>query len=198
MSFGKSTHSQSVNSSSLDNAIALQTGGWHHEALEIYNKILVVEPGNSVALVYGGVALLELGQVADAVTRLEDAAALYPGVSDIHGYLANALLLAKRPKLAERHYLKAAELSPEDPTPLGNLGILLKDQDRLEEAMEQFRHAISIKDDYGPAYRNLCDCLRRMGRIEEAIDIGKRAILVDPNNAEAHNNLGVALADAGQ
>ena len=196
MSIGKSIRPEGVDSKMLDNAIALHQGGWHHEALDLYRKILTADPTNSVALTYGGVALLETGNVDDAVAQLENAADLYPDVADIRGYLANALQLAKRPEAAEAHYLKAADLEPNDPTPHSNLGVLLKDNNRLDEAMERFYRAIDLNPDYGPAYSNLCECLRRKDRVTESIEAGKQAIAIDPGSAKAHNNLGVALIAA--
>ncbi|MBT5048229.1 MAG: tetratricopeptide repeat protein [Rhodospirillaceae bacterium] len=196
MSIGKSSRSVVANAKVLDNAVALHQGGSHDEALELYRDILTTDPTNSVALVYGGVALLETGQVVEAISQLEAAVELHPNMADIHGYLANALQLANRPEAAERHYHRATDLEPGDPTLHGNFGAFLMKQDRLQEAMERFYRAIILKPNYGPAFNNLCECLRRQGKTIEAVEAGEQAINIDPESAEAHENLGGALIEA--
>lgn len=185
-------------SSALDNAIALHQAGWYQEALDYYRQCLAVEPGNMVALVYGGVALMDAGQVDEAVRQLQGAATLRPDQADIQTYLANALMLAGEPSAAEQHYLRAIELDPVDPAAHGNFGALLKDMGRLDEAVRQLQRAIQLRPGYGPAYNNLCESFRHQGKIIAAIEAGETAVAIDPDSAHAYNNYGAALIDAGR
>jgi len=79
-----------------------------------------------------------------------------------------------------------------------NLGSLLKDQGRMEEAIEYFRQAIQIKTNFSGALVSLGIALASRGQFDEAIKNFRQAIQFDPNNCEALNNLGIALAARGQ
>ena len=79
-----------------------------------------------------------------------------------------------------------------------NLGVALKAQGKLEEAIAEFRAAIRLKPDYAEAHSNLGIALRAQGKLEEAIAEYRAAIRLKPDNAEAHDNLGIALEDQGK
>ena len=65
----------------------------------------------------------------------------------------------------------------------------------LEEAVEAYNKAISLKPDYADAYYNLGNALKEQGKLEDAIKAYKKAITLNPKYAEAYNNMGNALHD---
>ena len=79
-----------------------------------------------------------------------------------------------------------------------NLGLLLKKQGRIEEAMEQYHQAIQINPNFSEAQNDLGVVLAAEGRFDEAIENYRKAIQLDPNNFDALHNLGNALAHKGQ
>ena len=79
-----------------------------------------------------------------------------------------------------------------------NLGLLLENQGRIEEAMEHYHKAIQINPNYFEALNNLGVALAAKGRFDEAIENYRKAIQINPNYSEALNNLGVALAAKGR
>ncbi len=79
-----------------------------------------------------------------------------------------------------------------------NLGLLLENQGRIEEAMEHCHKAIQINPNYSEALVNLGLALAAQGRVDEAIENYRQAIQIKPNSSEALNNLGVALAAKGR
>jgi protein O-mannosyl-transferase len=79
-----------------------------------------------------------------------------------------------------------------------NLGNVLLDTDRVQEAMEHFRQALQLKPDYSSAHNNLGLVLAKTGRPQEAIEHYQQALRFRPYFVEAHYNLGLALANAGQ
>jgi tetratricopeptide (TPR) repeat protein len=80
----------------------------------------------------------------------------------------------------------------------GDLGLLLYNQGRMEEAMEHYHKAIQINPNYSDALNNLGNALAAKGRFDEAIENYRKAIQIKPNNSEALDNLGTALAAKGQ
>jgi Tfp pilus assembly protein PilF len=79
-----------------------------------------------------------------------------------------------------------------------NLGHLLRDQGRIEEAMEQYHQAIQINPNSAETLNNLGVALADKGRFDEAIENYRKAIQINPNHFRALSNLGVALADQGR
>lgn len=79
-----------------------------------------------------------------------------------------------------------------------NLGTLLVDSGRLQEAMEHYQLALRFKPDYALTYNDIGTVLVRTGRMQEAIEHFQHALRLEPDFAEAHNNLGTALLDLGQ
>jgi len=79
-----------------------------------------------------------------------------------------------------------------------NLGLLLKDQGRIEEAMEQLQEAVQINPNWCESLNNLGLALAAQRRFDEAIARYRRAIQINPDFAKALNNLGVALNAEGR
>ena len=69
------------------------------------------------------------------------------------------------------------------------MGIVLQDQGKLEEAIETYHKALSIKPDYAEAYNNIGITLQEQGKIEEAIETYNKALLIKPDYSETYRNL---------
>ena len=54
---------------------------------------------------------------------------------------------------------------------------------KLEEAIEDFKKALSIKPDYAEVHYNMGNALKEHGKLKEAIEAYKKAILLKPNAA---------------
>ncbi len=78
-----------------------------------------------------------------------------------------------------------------------NLGNLLKDSGRLEEARTEYEQAIAVRPDFAMAHSNLGIVFKRQGRIDDAVRQYRRAVECDPDYASAYYNLGIALQDRG-
>ena len=68
-----------------------------------------------------------------------------------------------------------------------NIGIALQKQNKLEEAIEAYNKAISIKPDHADAYNNMGIALKEQGKLEEAIEAYKKAISIKPDYADAQH-----------
>ena len=74
-----------------------------------------------------------------------------------------------------------------------NLGGLLGQTNRLDEAMTHFRLALEIRPDYAEAENNLGNTLNRMGRPAEAVPHYEKALRLKPNYPTFCSNLGFVL-----
>jgi len=69
---------------------------------------------------------------------------------------------------------------------------------KLDEAIEAYREAISIKPDFTEAYYNMGIVFQIDGKLSEAIEAYKKAISIKPDYAEACCNMGNAHRDKGE
>ena len=74
-----------------------------------------------------------------------------------------------------------------------NLGRLLLNTGRGDEAMVHFRQTFQIKPDYADAYYNLGTALAGKGQLQEATSCFEKALRINPDLAQAHYNLATAL-----
>ncbi|MGA2508301.1 MAG: tetratricopeptide repeat protein [Chitinispirillaceae bacterium] len=79
-----------------------------------------------------------------------------------------------------------------------NLGLLLMNRGRTDEAMAHYQKALEINPNYGDAHYNLGILLEKMGRTDEAMAHLLKTLELDPNYADAHNNLGLLLMNMGR
>jgi Tfp pilus assembly protein PilF len=71
-------------------------------------------------------------------------------------------------------------------------------QNKLDEAVAEFREAIRIEPRDADAYCALAGALGEQGKLDEVIAEFRAAIKIKPDFAEAHFNLGVALSAQGK
>jgi len=79
-----------------------------------------------------------------------------------------------------------------------NMGVTLKELERLADAEASFRRAIVIKPGYAEAHSNLGSTLEQLGRLEEAEASVRQAIGLKFDFSEAHHNLGLTLQQLGR
>ena len=76
-----------------------------------------------------------------------------------------------------------------------NLGLAMKDQGKMEEALNEFRKTINIKPSCGDAHNNMGIVFEmHFKKNSEAIYHYRQALQIDSNNPGTHFNLGIALA----
>ena len=79
-----------------------------------------------------------------------------------------------------------------------NLGILLYNQARYEEALDIARIAVEQRPDHSKAHAYLGAILNALSRFEEAEPHLRRAIALNPQEKNAHFNLGNTLCEQGR
>ena len=67
-----------------------------------------------------------------------------------------------------------------------NLGLLLADKGRTDEAMAHYQKALEINPDYAEAHNNLGTLLAKMGRTDEAMVHFLKALEINPDYGDAH------------
>lgn len=91
----------------------------------------------------------------------------------------------------------AASKNPTSFRARNNLGRVLVDQGKREQAARAFDEAIRIKADYAEPHNNLATLHAQAGRFDQAKAHFMAAIELNPSYAQAYNNFGVALLNQG-
>ena len=78
-----------------------------------------------------------------------------------------------------------------------NLGNLLKDTGRLDEARAAYEAALAVRPDFAMAHSNLGIVHKRQNRLDDAIRAYRRALECDPTYAGAYFNLALAFEQRG-
>ena len=95
-------------------------------------------------------------------------------------------------------------LTPDNRLIENNVGTLLGESGRYDEAAAHFAKALRIKPDFlevisdADIRGNLGLLLARQGKAAEAVEQLNEALRLNPNSAEAHNNLGLVLLRSGK
>ena len=79
-----------------------------------------------------------------------------------------------------------------------NLGAVLANAHRAEEAASHYREALRIKPDYETAHYNYANYLAGSGRIDEAVEHYREAVRLNSGYLEAYDNLGTVLLRQGK
>lgn len=89
---------------------------------------------------------------------------------------------------------RAGETNPDDKQVWNNIGAVLTDSKKPEEAIEAFDKALAIDHEFVEALNNKALALWMLDRHEEAETMARAALKVTPDNMESMDKLGIALA----
>ena len=78
-----------------------------------------------------------------------------------------------------------------------NLGLLLKNQGRIDEAIDHYHQALQLDPNAWDALNDLGAALAARGQFDEAIQYYRKSLEIDPSRFAVENNLGHALAAEG-
>ena len=110
-------------------------------------------------------------------------------------------VLAEKKEFVEENVKKIRKIiesNPDFAMAHNNLGLLLDDMGRKEDAEAEYRDALRINPDDAEAHDNLGNLLDNMGRKEDAEAEYRDALRINPDFAGAHNNLGILLYAMGR
>jgi len=119
--------------------------------------------------------------------------------------LGTVLLITGRPRESGDYSRKASEIrlraaveaDPANARGFNDLGALLAQTGRVEEAVAQFEKAVALKPDFAAARANLGGALAKLGKLDEALAQLRKALELDAGYAPAHYNLGLVLSQRG-
>ncbi|MBY4768468.1 tetratricopeptide repeat protein [Burkholderia ambifaria] len=139
----------------------------------------------------------QAGRLAQAKTLYDAILHAQPGQPDAMHFLG---LLACQLKQydAGLTLMERSLAARPDASYFNNLGNMLRECGRLDDAIAHYRRAVALRPDYPEAHNNLGNALRDARDPAEAMQSCSRAIELRPGYAEAYNNLGNVLQDLGE
>lgn len=141
------------------------------QAIEIYRRMLTVDPSYDEARIMLGNLLAEAGDHAGAAQELDRLTQVNPGNAD--GWFNLGFLHDKADNLAEaeRCFRRAVQLKPSLDRAWYGLGLVLIRADRLEEAVEALKQNIKIQPFSPYGYYQLGMTYHHLGRSDEAAKV---------------------------
>ena len=111
---------------------------------------------------------------------------------------ANTAFRSGRGAEAAELLARAARLAPYNAEVHDELGIVLRELKRFDEAEVACRKALSLNSQYAPAHLNLAEQFKRRGHLREAREHLQSALQLTPNSETARVSLGDVLVDMGE
>jgi tetratricopeptide (TPR) repeat protein len=162
-------------------------------AVVSFRRAAELDPNQHVVWAHMGDAYLALNQASEAIGAYERAVAIKPDDAGYHNNYSIALARASRIDQAAQELEAAARL---DPVNAGkyfyNLGAVLVNTGKNQQAETAFRRATEIDPKYADAYYQLGICLMGRGTVNAA-----GWVVPPPGTAEAFEKY-LQLAPSGQ
>jgi tetratricopeptide (TPR) repeat protein len=112
-------------------------------------------------------------------------------------YLGVLDMQERRPLDGERRIRAALAKRHDVPDFFNNLGLCLRAQGRLDEAVAEYRKALDLHPAYAPAWSNLGLDLHRLGQLDASLDAFDRALALDPELMQARFSRALVLLTRG-
>ena len=115
----------------------------------------------------------------------------------VYGNLAGILQIKGHKEGPINLLKKALKLKPDYPEAHIKLGISLKKQGKIDDAIISFKEGIKLNSNNPKAHYNLGNAFKEKGDLNSAIISFQQAIKLKPNFPEAHGNLAITLSKSG-
>jgi Tfp pilus assembly protein PilF len=159
------------------------------EAKDALQQSLALDSSNVKTLLNLGRVLLEQGHADEALKHVERAATLDSGSAEVHRMQARAQYALGQRDSAEASYRVALSIDPTDSWSMNNLGLLLIDEGRYEEALVPLARAVELRADAPVFANNFGLALERTGHAGSAAAAYRAALAADSTYAKAQTSL---------
>ena len=157
----------------------------------LVRRALTYNPQDLNVLMEAAAMLQATGRAAEALPYLKQHEALAPG--DHHTLVEEGRVLSDLGRLQEAEAVLRRAVVVRDAAAEYNLGAVLDEQGRWEEARPHYTRALAIDPFHARAMNNLAVGLDRHGDSPAAVALFERAIDIAPSSAEFYVNYGSAL-----
>jgi len=164
--------------------------GVYRDIETLWRTTIARNPGCWMAYNNLGIALVEKGNIDEAIPQYEKSLRLHSDYAEAHYNLGSALLQKGNFDGAIVQCHEALALQPNDPDAHVALGNALLAKGAVDEAITHYSDALRLRADDGAAHYNLGNALLAKGEVAQAIAHYQKTLDLQPNVAEAHIQLG--------
>jgi tetratricopeptide (TPR) repeat protein len=190
--------------SELQLALTLSSTGELDQAREHMEKLIAADPSDIRSyLTYGAILsdAKDYKAMAENYDKAVDVIGSVPRQNDWQVFFQRGIAyerLKEWPK-AEPNFLKALDLSPEQPQVLNYLGYSWVDMNiNLDKGLEMIQKAVDLRPDDGYIVDSLGWAYYRMGRYDDAVNELERAIQLNASDPTINDHLGDAYWRVGR
>jgi len=176
----------------LDSARALVEEDKHLHAMQLYHRLIAVDPGFVPAYTELASLYAEVGQFSAVIRLLDRAREYVRDETEIVFLLGSYHLRMERYDTALSYFKQLAEKKL--PRVHFNMGIAYFYKSDIKRAEEQFRLTMRFDPAFPKINESLGELLLKREAYAEAIDFLKRGIAADPYSSVNHHLLGVAYS----
>jgi tetratricopeptide (TPR) repeat protein len=167
------------------------------EAVRELKEALVIEPHFALAHHWLGVSYCKKDMLKEGIEEFKQALAMDPDLALAHYWLGAAYNKKRLFREAIIAFKWAQALDPHVDERLpynlanahANLGAVLHSRGQLDEAIEEYQHALSLNAADGETCYNLGAAYEVKGMVEEAIAQFSESVTINPGLAQAHYEL---------
>ncbi len=157
-----------------DSGIALTEANRPIDAIPLFRKALIMEPGNPLLWLNLGIAQHRSGELDSAEDSLERCRALDEDNAEAWGALGLLHYEREQYEEAEFFYNGALERNASSSSLWNNLGVLYFTEGAYGEARDCFERAVTIDPNYWDALYNLKDACAELGDGRAASEFERR------------------------
>ena len=177
--------------------VALKNMNRMQEAIQDFDRAIVLNPEYPLAYNNRGVTLKKMGMLREAIEDFDRAIDLNPSYYKAYDYRGSAYSKIGRLDKAIEDFDKAISLNPAYYETYLNRGVAFGEAGMLEKAIESFNQALAGDPNYADAYYNRGFTYSLLGRDDLALADYNRAISLNGNLAQAYFNRGKLLVRTG-
>ena len=177
--------------------LALSNLGKFQEAIECFDKVHKINPGDLVAWNNKGLAYYKLGNYLKALGCFNKV--LDRDSRDSYAWTNKGLALAGLGEYQDALgcYEKALEVNPRDPVAWSNKGLVYSNLGKLNEAIRCYDTSLEIDPRDPVTWCNKGFAKGNLGKPEEAIGCFDKALEINPRDSNAWNYQGLAYYKLG-
>ena len=177
------------------------------EAIEVFNKAIIMDQADPLPRLGLGLALIRRGGMEEGRREIEIATTLDPNNALMRSYLGKAYYEEKRDRLAADQFALSKALDPLDPTPWFYNAILKQSQNRPIEALADLQQSIELNNnravyrsrlmldqDLAARSSSLARIYNDLGFQQLALVEGWKSVNTDIGNHSAHRFLADSYA----
>ena len=177
----------------IERAINLHNDGRYSAAKRLIHKKFGNNMSHPDGFLFMGKNELGLGNIDKAIHWTQKAIDQAPLKQEYHLTLAEAYRRKRDFRRVEWECKLSLRLAQNSPEALNTLGLVYKDQNNYQAAIQAFSQAIDKKKNYFEAMNNLATVLIRIGDYDLAQKYLQLILDIYPEDRIAWNNLGLAL-----